>query len=232
MIASLRRRCIPALLTMVVLMLAGCGGDEPGVSAPKSTGKPKAATEPKSDADLTKKVGTALEPLVTAGCAYGVFAQEEAVHVDAEEELKWKTFPPASGTHFPKWADFGIFDEPVNDGYLVHNMEHGGVVAWLGDGVSTAQEKSIHGLVDKGDKWIVAPRTDLDGLAVNAWGKSLSCDGTALGKLEPDVLATAVDAWYDAVVSTGSEAEKDLAPYGGGLSEPSPTKNISVEAPF
>jgi hypothetical protein len=161
-----------------------------------------------------------------------VYTEEEAIHVDSASDLKWKTFPPASGTHFPKWTDFGIYDESVNDGYLVHDMEHGGVVAWLGDGVTKTQATAIDDLVDDGEKWVVVPRSDLDGLAVNAWAKSLSCSAAALAKLQPDKLATAVDAWYDAVQSTGSESEKDLPPYGGGLSDPSPTKIISKEAPF
>jgi hypothetical protein len=36
--------------------------------------------------------------------------------------------PPASGTHYPTWAVFRAYDQPVPWGFLVHAMEHGAVV--------------------------------------------------------------------------------------------------------
>lgn len=218
-------------LTIGALLFAGCGDDSATIPATKSNAKPRVASTPKPDAALTKQVGGDLQPIVDAGCVYGTFAEEEASHVDADE-LRWKTFPPASGRHVDKWANYGTYDEPVNDGYLVHDLEHGGVVAWLGKGVTEDQRTAIEGLLDDEEKWIVVPREDLDGIAVNAWAKGLSCTAEQLATIEPKTLATALDAWYGAVNSTGSEAEKDLPAYGGGLDDPKPSRDISKDAPF
>lgn len=227
---DLRRRHL-VLLALGAALLAGCGDDTATIPATKSSAEPRVATKPDADAALTKLVGDDLQPLVEAGCAYGVYEEEGAEHV-AADELKWKTFPPASGRHVDKWANYGTYDEPVNDGYLVHDLEHGGVVAWLGDGVTEDQRTAIEGLLDDEEKWVVVPRDDLDGIAVNAWAKSLNCTSKQLAELDAKELATAVDAWYEAVNSTGSEAEKDLPAYGGGLDDPKPSRDISKDAPF
>lgn len=226
------RALAPFTVSVLVgaLGLAGCGDDTATIPAPKPA-KPRPSTAPDQDAKLSKLLAKPLGALVAAGCAYGTHPEEEATHVD-EAELKWKTFPPASGVHLEQWADYGVYDEAVNDGYLVHNLEHGGVVAWLGRGVSAEQQRAIEDLADKDEKWVIAPREDLEGIAVNAWAKSLNCSPDALEQVEPAELADAVDAWFEAVVSTGSEAEKDLPAYGSGLSEPEPTKNTSTPAPY
>lgn len=228
---DLRLTSTLATILVAALLAGGCGDDTASIPATTSDAKPRVASTPTNDAALTKELDDALAPLVDAGCAYGTFAEEAADHVDPDE-LSWKTFPPASGRHVDKWADFGTYDEPVNDGYLVHNLEHGGVVAWIGDGVTEDQRTAIEGLLDDEEKWVVAPRADLDGLAVHAWAKGLSCSGKDVAGIAPKSLATALDAWYDAVNSTGSDAEKDVPAYGGGLDEPKPSRDISADPPF
>ena len=79
---------------------------------------------------------------------------------------------------------------------------------------------------------VVVPRPDLDGLYSAAWATGLSCPPAALTKLGPDDAAAALDAWYDVVESTGSEAEKDVPAYAGAMKEPTPERDISTEAPF
>jgi hypothetical protein len=36
--------------------------------------------------------------------------------------------PPSSGPHYPIWAAFKTYAQPVPRGYLVHDLEHGAVV--------------------------------------------------------------------------------------------------------
>ncbi|MDZ4284196.1 MAG: DUF3105 domain-containing protein, partial [Patescibacteria group bacterium] len=38
--------------------------------------------------------------------------------------------PPTSGPHYPDAIKAGVYDEPVAEEYLVHNMEHGHVILW------------------------------------------------------------------------------------------------------
>ena len=46
------------------------------------------------------------------------------------------TDPPSNGQHYPAWAVWGFYREPINPRMVVHNLEHGGVVYWWGPKVS------------------------------------------------------------------------------------------------
>jgi Protein of unknown function (DUF3105) len=49
-------------------------------------------------------------------------------HVATGTEVMYSSNPPSSGSHYPVWAAFRVYDMPVDRRYYVHNMEHGGVV--------------------------------------------------------------------------------------------------------
>lgn len=228
-----------ALVMLATVVAAGCGGGDGGSSSGdtdgsvKSTSKapePKAATTPEPDDQLTKDIGERGAVLAAAGCDIGRFAEEEAQHVTSSE-LSWKVFPPSSGKHLETWAPFGLYDEQVADGFVVHNLEHGGVAVWYGSGVDDADQTAIDDLLDPREKWMVMPRQDLVGLASTAWGWGLSCSPEALAELTPKQLADGIDAWYEAVVSTGSQTEKDLPAYAGSMESPEPTRDISAPTP-
>jgi hypothetical protein len=53
---------------------------------------------------------------------------EQAMHVPEGTVITYSTNPPSSGSHYPIWANFREYANPVADGYLVHSMEHGAVV--------------------------------------------------------------------------------------------------------
>src|SRR5688500_9994024 len=51
------------------------------------------------------------------------------MHVQLGEPINWPTNPPASGPHYPAWARWAeSYDDPIDRGFWVHNLEHGGVV--------------------------------------------------------------------------------------------------------
>lgn len=56
------------------------------------------------------------------------FCSEGREHVDIGTEITWMHNPPHSGPHFPVWSSWGEKLEPVERGYWVHNLEHGGIV--------------------------------------------------------------------------------------------------------
>ena len=48
-------------------------------------------------------------------------------HVVEGTAITYSSSPPTSGPHFPQWANFQDFTVPLEDGYLVHSLEHGAV---------------------------------------------------------------------------------------------------------
>jgi hypothetical protein len=50
-------------------------------------------------------------------------------------KFPWNTDPPSNGQHYPLWAVWGFYTEPVNPRMVVHNEEHGGVILWWGSKV-------------------------------------------------------------------------------------------------
>ena len=53
-----------------------------------------------------------------------------ANHVPVGTALSYATMPPVGGDHYPFWANFENYAEPLDHGYLVHALEHGAVVFW------------------------------------------------------------------------------------------------------
>lgn len=50
-------------------------------------------------------------------------------HLSPEQShAPYTSNPPTSGPHNPNPANWGIYDQPVADETLVHNLEHGGIV--------------------------------------------------------------------------------------------------------
>jgi hypothetical protein len=61
----------------------------------------------------------------------------QGTHVPSlTKKLPWNTSPPSNGQHYPEWAVWGFYKEPVNPRLVVHNEEHGGVVTWWGSKVT------------------------------------------------------------------------------------------------
>ncbi len=49
-------------------------------------------------------------------------------HVSQGTPITYPEYPPTSGSHWPVWAKWGTYREPVPEEVFVHNLEHGGVV--------------------------------------------------------------------------------------------------------
>jgi hypothetical protein len=54
--------------------------------------------------------------------------QPASKHLPEGTEITYCTNPPTSGPHYPVWADFKEYTQPVPWPYLVHSEEHGGVL--------------------------------------------------------------------------------------------------------
>jgi hypothetical protein len=58
------------------------------------------------------------------------------------EDFEYNSFPPSSGYHSGQTAVWNVYEEPVPEQNLIHNLEHGGVIVQYGSEVppQTVQE--------------------------------------------------------------------------------------------
>jgi hypothetical protein len=67
-------------------------------------------------------------PAGKCGAVVQQHAIEGATHVDVCSYVDYHTLPPSSGNHYQYWAAYMSYDQPVPEGYWVHNLEHGSIV--------------------------------------------------------------------------------------------------------
>lgn len=74
----------------------------------------------------------------------------QGVHVNSlTKKLPWNTDPPSNGQHYPLWAVWGFYTQPINPRRVVHNEEHGGVVLWWGTKVPASSVEQLHTYYDE-----------------------------------------------------------------------------------
>jgi hypothetical protein len=99
-----------ALIVVVLLVVLGAGGT------------PSA-----------KKVANLM---TAAGCTFSankIVVPGGKTHIASlTGKFPWTTSPPDGGPHYPNWAVWGFYTQPVNPRMVVHNEEHGGVILWWG----------------------------------------------------------------------------------------------------
>jgi uncharacterized protein DUF3105 len=82
-------------------------------------------------------------------------------------KVKWSTFPPSGGSHYPLWAVWGFYKQPVNPRQVVHNEEHGGVIIWWGPKVPAAT-------VDKLQNFYFESPTGVFGTPIPGFGNKIA----------------------------------------------------------
>jgi hypothetical protein len=111
-------------------------------------------------------------------CARQTFPPLGRSHVQqVAEDFEYNSFPPTSGPHAPVPAIWNIYDRPVDQLALVHNLEHGGIVVQYGDGVpdETVQEIAAW-YQDDPNGLVVAPLPGLGNrIALTAWTHLAMC---------------------------------------------------------
>ena len=125
--------------------------------------------------------GSDASALAAAGCVQRTFPMQGRNHVQQlAKGFKYSSFPPTSGPHYPVPAVFNIYDKPVRQIYLVHNLEHGAVIVQYGDKVPTQTVDEIRSWYENGDRRgiVVAPLPGLgDKVALTAWTHLATCPG-------------------------------------------------------
>lgn len=72
-----------------------------------------------------------MAPVVDAGpcnARIDVIPVAASPHVADGTPIAYASNPPSSGPHYSTWANFQELTHPVDDGYLVHSLEHGAVL--------------------------------------------------------------------------------------------------------
>jgi hypothetical protein len=118
--------------------------------------------------------------------------------------FKYNSNPPTSGPHDPSPAIWDVYESPVDEKKLIHNLEHGGIVVQYGDQVPPAQlEPLLQWYREDPDGIIVAPLPGLgDRIAATAWEHLLSC-----AQADPEALSQFRDKYRFKGPETGFAAE-------------------------
>ncbi len=162
---------------VVVLMSGGDGGgggtDEPG-TATTASGESITLPEP-AILDETQAVEA-------AGCELEQIPNEGRGHENKEFTIEdYDNNPPTSGTHFPQWADDGIYD-PGNTpelGMLVHTLEHGRINVQYKPGTDANTISKLEAFLGENEGYhmlLYENQTDMEpALVATAWDFELSC---------------------------------------------------------
>jgi hypothetical protein len=103
--------------------------------------------------------GRGSEEGVTGPCLRQDFPAQGARHVEElGENFEYNSNPPTSGPHHPVPAIWNVYEQPVPQIRLVHNLEHGGVAVQYGEDVPPATVQQIVGwYAEDPNGMIVAP---------------------------------------------------------------------------
>ncbi len=127
-------------------------------------------------------------------------------HLEPKEHWEYRSVPPTSGPHSPKWIGAGFYTTVQPPENLVHSLEHGEVVIyydWLSPSERATLKEWARLHPGKWDGVVVVPLPGLgQGIVLTAWRKRL--------RLDPFDAALA-QAFLDAFLGHGPESgEKDM----------------------
>lgn len=101
----------------------------------------------------------------------------QATHVATAAELQIpEGVPPAGGPHFINPLPGGVYNEAVDDGRVIHSLEHGLIwITYKPDAVSESQLKALKDLADDRSRDVLlSPRPqNKDAVVVTSWGRRL-----------------------------------------------------------
>lgn len=158
------RSLLPVVLAtaLCVLLLAGV------LAAPLLSGLLGSDEETASDPAPGPMSDTSLDEVETFGIT-------DRSHT--EDPVDYEQSPPAGGSHRPVWLECGVYDEPVQEEYVVHDLEHGTV--WITYDPDEVDEEGIAALESAlPDNGILSPYPGLDSpVVVTVWDTQLRVTG-------------------------------------------------------
>ncbi|MBX3209673.1 MAG: DUF3105 domain-containing protein [Labilithrix sp.] len=183
---TLRSLACAALLAIPVSCLFACGGDDDSSSRPADGvdgGSGEAAAPVCGEIGAPEKPAASCEVTIESPPIAGVR------HVPEGTPLTYCSNPPSSGDHYAVWAAFQQYSAPVDWPYLVHSMEHGGVVLLykcdppgcpeIVDALVKVRDEAAADAIctDGSKRIIIAPSPTIPTkVAAAAWGKTYRAD--------------------------------------------------------
>jgi len=118
---------------------------------------------------LFLNANTPQEDLPPTGDAFEILGSQH-ISTGSEHE-EYISNPPTSGSHYAEPAAWGIYDEPLRDEQVIHNLEHGGI--WIS--YKDIDEDTIIALENIANRnrgsVILSPRSANDAsIALASWG--------------------------------------------------------------
>jgi hypothetical protein len=193
--AKARRRRLGgyALVALVVLGLVG-------LAVGRTLADRRAQTQRAEEvAQRLEDIGcTDIEQVADMGQGHFSSAEELAV---ADPAMIYETRPATSGRHMGQVAITGVYDKPVDERLVIHNLEHGYVVIWHDDEADPEQVSALRtwaeGRIDDGfPKIIVAEYHETlpaeGNFAAVAWNHRQVCE-----EFDEDVFQVFLDTHHD-----------------------------------
>ncbi|MBA2642075.1 MAG: DUF3105 domain-containing protein [Actinobacteria bacterium] len=119
--------------------------------------------------------------LEAAGCKLQIVDALAGSHTIVDPDgtsKKWNTDPPTSGPHYGFNPNgtlgtviWGAYEEPVQLARVVHNLEHGGIIIFYGEGVSQSVVEQLRSFYEGHERGtMLAPYPKLaNKIALGAW---------------------------------------------------------------
>ena len=146
--------------------------------------------------------------------AVEIYDDLDPAHTD--EDVDYPQSPAVGGPHAPVWLECGVYDQPVREENVVHDLEHGTV--WIAyDPDAGVDTDALAGLLPQNG--ILSPYDDLGSpVVVTVWGRQLALDGA-----DDPRLPLFIDTYEG-----GETAPEPFASCAGGVRSPSGQPGSSV----
>jgi hypothetical protein len=189
------------IVAAVVVVIAGGGGDGGASASGAQTASSSASLPAQQTADLQ-------EAVQASGCTLTHPAEEGRGHDSRQfTAADYKTNPPTSGTHYPEWAQDGVY-QPGNTpdlGQLVHTLEHGRINVQYKPGTNPELVSKLEAFVAENEGYHMLLYENPTGMqaqvAATTWTLCLTCDADPTG----DPMWYALRAFRDRYIDTGPE---------------------------
>lgn len=98
-------------------------------------------------------------------------------HLAPGESIDYPQSPSVGGDHAPYWLECGVYDEPVPEVNVVHDLEHG--TTWLTYRPDLVDADGVQRLGDElPDNGILSPYPDQEApVVITVWGRQLELTG-------------------------------------------------------